>query len=464
MSFEGLFTPLLNRAFRPSRPQLPTEGLRLGTTRQQGMTQAVHLANRRRTEHVAILGKSGSGKTNLLLTLADQHFVRGEGFIFFDFHGDATNHLMRLAAQHPEAAEHLVLVDLSDPATSPGINPLEPLTGDDDLAGHTSELAAILRQRWHVDSFGARTEELLRNTLLTLAAGGHTIVQIPLLLSSPDFRASLVNTLTNPEVKEYWTTRYEPLSEPMKAVFREPLLNKVTEFITERACRHFLGQPHSTIQLSDAIERGDWILVCLPKGQLRHHALTIGNLICAHLLYAILARIRLPEGTRRIFTIFCDEVQNLAENASTLITLFAEGRKFGTSLITANQFWQQLPSELRGAVLSAGTIALFRISAADAATLSPELTGGRRRLSIPPSDLALGHAWVRIADAEPLHVAVPRVASPVATSISAFREHILRKHSRPRREIERAIATIRQAPAQSEAASGETETGGQHGW
>lgn len=447
---------------------MPRDGLFLGYTNHHGEAQTrVYLPNRRRVEHVAIVGKSGSGKTNLLLSLAKQHFERHEGFIFFDFHGDATNHLLRLAAEHPDAAEQLVLVDLSDPATSPSINPLEALAGEDDLTGHTSELAAVLRQRWHVDSFGARTEELLRNTLHALSASGHTIVEIPLLLTSSTFRTAIVEKLTNAEVKEYWTERYERLSEAMKATFREPLLNKVTEFTSERACRHFLGQKRSTIRLSESIERGDWVLVCLPKGQLRHHAQTIGNLICAHLLYAVLARVRLPEQKRRIFSIFCDEVQNLAENANTLITLFAEGRKFGTSLVTANQFWEQLPRELRGAVLSAGTMALFRVSAADSAFLTNELTGGRRRLAIPPTDLGLGQAWIRTAGQEPTLVSVPKTTPPSnAAAAARLRETVLSKYSRSRREIEQAIADTKRpeiAPLSSSTIE-DPRQGGQHDW
>jgi hypothetical protein len=216
MSLEGLFIPILNRVFRQSRPIPPQEGLLLGTVRRDGATFGVHLANRRRVEHVAILGKSGSGKTNLLLSLALQHFDRNEGFIFFDFHGDATAHLLRLAAAQPDVDEHLILVDLSDPERSPGINPLESIRGD-EVSGHASELASILRRRWQVDSFGARTEELLRNTLHTLSECGHSIVEIPLLLTSGPFRASLVESLTNAEVRQYWVERYDPLSDAMKA-------------------------------------------------------------------------------------------------------------------------------------------------------------------------------------------------------------------------------------------------------
>ena len=59
-------------------------------------------------------------------------------------------------------------------------------------------------------------------------------------------------------------------------------------------------------------------------------------MLFAELQLAALAREALPQRARRTFTLLCDEVQNLAEN--DLATLITEGRKFGITVITANQF------------------------------------------------------------------------------------------------------------------------------
>lgn len=436
---EHLIINILNSAMPHPSIRGSQQGLHLGRAQRiDGRHEEVYLSDQRRTEHIGVVGKTGSGKTNFLEYLAVQHIENGEGFIFFDFHGDATAHLMQAAAANAAADERLVLVDLSDPIRSPGINPLEPVPGSSSVASNSSELATILRQRWQVDSFGARTEELLRNTLHALSETGHTLVEVPLLLSSDAFRNSMVKRLSNPEVRDYFTQRYDPLSEAMKATFREPLLNKITEFISEPACRHFLGQAQSSIKLADCIEEGKWVLVSLPKGVLRHHALTLANLICAHLLFTILARVRLPEGKRRLFTIFCDEVQNIAQN--DLITLFAEGRKFGTSLITANQFFEQLQKELRGAMLSAGTLALFRISATDSSVLGKELNS-RGRLPARPDELSRGQMVVRTGAQAPALVSVPKVKLPdvSAADVAALRERVLAIHCRSRLSIEQSI-------------------------
>src|SRR5262249_25562991 len=158
------------------------------------------------------------------------------------------------------------------------------LESEDDEASRfrkTSELSSVLRQRWGVDSFGARTEELLRNSLYVLAASHQTLADLPRLLANASFRRTLTETVDHPDVRAYWTERYEPLSEAMKAAFREPLLNKVTAFLTEPAARHLLCQRRSTVDIVSVIRDQRWVLVRLPKGRLREHAHTIGNLLFA---------------------------------------------------------------------------------------------------------------------------------------------------------------------------------------
>src|SRR5712692_12087589 len=189
MWLEDLFVAALN-ARRPRR-QHATSGLILGTSTGEHPRPVVW-PEIRRFEHAAVIGKSGTGKTHFLEYLALQHMQRGEGFVFFDFHGDATTRLLSLAGRVSDAADRLVVIDPTDARTSPGLNPLE-CGGDEQTAfSRASELASILRQRWQMDGFGARTEELVRNTLFTLAATGYTLIEAPLLLTHHDFRARLV--------------------------------------------------------------------------------------------------------------------------------------------------------------------------------------------------------------------------------------------------------------------------------
>src|SRR5882672_9291756 len=96
---EQLLIALLNRFKSRRKTPRPSDGLRLGTaTSVSGERVDVTIPNIRRPEHAVVLGKTGVGKTHLLEVLATQCMERGDGFAFFDFHGDATAHLLSLAA------------------------------------------------------------------------------------------------------------------------------------------------------------------------------------------------------------------------------------------------------------------------------------------------------------------------------------------------------------------------------
>jgi hypothetical protein len=441
---EFLLTTILNLLSRPPSIERGREGLLIGTAKDpRGMRYGIRLPTRSRTEHAFILGKTGTGKTHLLERLAEQHMAQNQGFALFDFHGDCSAALLRLATRYPAASERLTVIDPTDPNLSPGLNPLElASTESSEAFRRVSELTSILRARWNVEAFGPRSEELLRNVFYTLSVNGLTLVEAPLLLTSAPFRRRLTSHLPHNDIAAYWRDRFEPLSEAMKATFREPLLNKITAFLVEPATRHLLGQTRSTIDFAAAMQRGDWILINLSKGVLRESAHTLANLVFAKLQFEVFGRIMLPPDKRRLFTIMVDEVQNLAEN--DLISLITEGRKFGVGLITANQYWDQLPKSLRGALLAAGTQIAFRLSHADAAALAPELSAHARPTLIEQlTTLPRGHVVIRVQSEPPVEVAIDsgqKMPGDVDRTASVLRTLSVRRIAREREVIEREIA------------------------
>lgn len=434
MWFEDLTAQVMNAVFRQA-PRRPPPGLLLGYTLDSH--DRVVFADPIRCQHAVVLGKSGSGKTYLLESLATQLAERGEGFAFLDFHGDASLSLISRLLGLPNAADRLVILDPSHATRSPGINVLEASHDEGDRFRRVSELSTILRQRWGVDAFGARTEELLRNSLYTLAANGGTLADLPALLTDTPVRRAMCGRLEHADIQAYWSNRYEPLSEAMKGAFREPLLNKVTGFLTEPAARHLLGQPTSTIDVSRVIARQQWLILRLPKGRLREHAHTLGNLVFAQVQFALLGRDTLPPSARHTFTLLCDEAQNLAEN--DLQTLLTEGRKFGCSVISANQYFEQLPKELRGALLSAHSHLCFRVNSTDAHIFAGELSLERRhRLAIDLTQLSRGEAVGRLGHDPVVRFRVPTL--PRVSSVSRARfDELIAPVTRDRREIEQTL-------------------------
>ena len=234
-----------------------------------------------------------------------------------------------------------------------------------------AEFAEVLRQRWALDHFGARTDELLRNSLFVLSANDLTLLELAPLLTHTGFRAACLKQVANAEVRQYFELRFDQASEAMRATMREPILNKTSAFTADPHFRHIVGQTHSTFSLREAMDEGHWVIVNLDKGRLGEQALTLGSLLFTMLKNALFTREK-----RSLFTVYCDEIQNLVAYGSGIETMLSEARKFGVAVVSANQFLDQYPAEMRAAILAVGTHVFFQLSSTDAAQVAP---GARRR-------------------------------------------------------------------------------------
>ena len=307
------------------------------------------ISTARRTMHLAVLGKTGTGKrVPLLRHLMQQDIAQDRGFLVLDIHGELTPFILRTInarerTEHRHLSDKLIVVSPGDREMSVGLNPLE---GADDFV-RVAEFSRILRERWALDHFGARTEELLRNSLFVLAANGLTLLELSLLLTHTGFRAECMKKVSNGEVRQYFELRFDPLSDAMRAVMREPILNKTSAFTADPHFRHIVGQTQSSFSLREAMDDGAWIVVNLEKGKLGENALTLGSLILTMLKNALFSRTK-----RSLFTVYCDEIQNFVAQGSGIETMLSEARKFGVGFVAANQFLEQYPAETRAAILA----------------------------------------------------------------------------------------------------------------
>lgn len=434
--FEKLIALVWNRLQRRRGARSEGAALDLGFKVIDGQVTRRHfgISNTRRATHIAILGKTGTGKSSFLKHLALQDIEADRGFVYFDLHGDATSFLLRaINARERRLRRHLsdklIIIDPADPLVSVGLNPLESKADFVRIA----EFAQVLRQRWHLDHFGARTDELLRNSLYALSANGLTLVELAPFLAHTGFRASCLKRLDNPEVRQYFELRYDQASEAMRAVMREPILNKVSAFTADPHFRHIIGQAESTFSVREAMDKGYWILVNLEKGRLGEQALTLGSLVLAVIKNALFTREK-----RSLFTVYCDEIQNLVGYESGIETILSESRKFGISIALGHQYWDQIPTETRAAILSVGTHAYFQLSSADANHIAQALDGGKamaeRLKNLPPR-----HCVVKSGSERWVEVRVPTVHD-VAVDYTNLLNRSRYTRGRVRAHIEREIA------------------------
>lgn len=145
----------------------------------------------KRAEHMAVLGRTGTGKSSLLRLLSTQDVRADRGLVHIDLHGETTAYMLSLLASEEQRrgvdlSERVIVLEPGDAQWAVGINVLEA-GSERERYLQMSEVATILKQRWHLDSFGARTEELLRNALLALSEAHLTLVDLPLFLTDGAF-------------------------------------------------------------------------------------------------------------------------------------------------------------------------------------------------------------------------------------------------------------------------------------
>jgi hypothetical protein len=396
----------------------------------------------RRTTHMAVFGKTGSGKSSLIKYAAAQDVRADRGWFFIDFHGDATPFLLQTIAaeewrRREPLSQRVIVISPSDAEMSVGLNPLEGLATD---FVRSTEFAEVLRQRYNLDTLGARTDELLRNSIVVLSANGLTLLELVPLLSDDRFRAKCLDNTSNTEVRDYFESRFGKASDPMKATMREPILNKTSAFTADPRFRHIVGQAHSTFSMREAMDKRYWVIAHLPKGELGGQALTFASMLFTVLKNAIFTRER-----RSLYPIYLDEFQNLISQSTDVETVLSEARKFGVGIVAANQFLDQYPASMRAAILSVGSHLCFQLSSADAATLAQMLDGGKA-LAERLKNLPQRHFILKSGSDHWVEGYVPTIENERA----AYADLLNRSravHARPRADVEREIAARRHAQA-----------------
>lgn len=437
--FERLTARMWNRIASRRRRSAAASGLLIGSrvVDEALTTTRVTIPHSRRAMHIALLGRTGTGKSSLLRWFCEQDIKAGRGFFVFDIHGELTPAILSLIAAEErrlgaDFSERIIVIDPADTAYSVGLNPLEARHGQDAFV-RVSQLAEVLKQRWGLHTFGARTDELLRNSLLVLAENGLTLLELGLLLTDAAYRAQCLKTVTNTEIREYFGSRYGAASDAMQAVMREPILNKTSAFTADPHFRFIVGQSQSTLSIPRALDEGKWIVLNLAKGKLGAEAVTLGALLLTAVKHAAFERER-----RELFTIFADEVQNLIGYGADLETMLAETRKFGVAICTANQYLEQLPQEIRAALLAIGTLVCFQLSPPDAQFVAGALDGGRP-LAEKLKNLPQRHLVIKSGSEPLVEVAVPEIPEPRVSSRSLY-ERSRDRWARPRMSIEAEIA------------------------
>jgi type IV secretory pathway TraG/TraD family ATPase VirD4 len=327
------------------------------------------IKNEDRFLHVYVVGKTGTGKSMLVETMALQDLERGNGFALIDPHGDL---VARVAARVPASQKDKVIyLNATDPTQPYGYNPLRHV-GEDRIALAASGMMDVFKKMWP-DAWGVRMEHILRNVLMALLeqpdATLHDVLRI---FSDNEFRKKIGKSLRNDTVRTFLLKEFEKFSFGYRADGTAPIQNKVGAFLADPLLNRILTAPDKDLHIRRIMDQGQVLLVNLAKGHIGEDSSSLlGGLLVTTIGLAAFSRADTPPAERRDFFVYIDEFQSFTTLA--LANMPSELRKYRVGFTVAHQYLNQLESDVRHAVLgNAGSIISFRVGVEDAPYLVRE--------------------------------------------------------------------------------------------
>jgi len=370
-------------------------GIALGKAR---MVQArsnqeieVKLSELDRLKHIYILGKTGTGKTNLLKIMASQDVeVSGRGVTIIDPHGDLVDHVLR---QIPEKRiPEVTLIDLARTDALPVINPLDIDRKDVVTRDRTvQELILLMRQRAFHQWTGPRFDEMMRLVLQTMLDEKYpespSFVEVSKFLIDKGFQAGIKEIVQDKELKNRWDFQDTLLRDNETPGLIQYVISKFDDIARDSTLRCVIGGSKSTINIEKIVQENGILLVRIPEAVIGKQASDlIGSLILLQLRTAIIRRREFGKQQNYHF-VYVDEFQNFAN--TDFHTIVAEARKFNIGFTLANQNLEQLrefrtytgahEERLVSAILgNVANLIIFGVGAFDAGTLSQQFNESAR--------------------------------------------------------------------------------------
>lgn len=351
---------------------LPEENTRgrytIGVNACEGVSARVCMSDQERLKHMHIVGVTGSGKSTLMISLAYQDAVRGNGFALVDPHGDLVDDILAILPK--ERHDDVIIIDPSHEEYIVGFNVLLAHNEFERLF-ITEELVSILRS--HSSSWGDQMEQVLSHAIHVFVERdeGGSLYDLRLFLSDAKYRASLLDSIVDPLTKRFWKEEFDATHKRSIT----PLITRLDSFIRPKVIRAMMTERQG-LNFSTLLAEKKIVLLKLGHGVIgEQNAFLLGTLFVSKLYQAALARQRLFTEDRHPFYLYIDEFHHFISRG--LLGILTGARKYGLGLVVAHQHLEQLTGnkELSATLLAnAYTQICFRLGHNDAMTIAKGYT------------------------------------------------------------------------------------------
>ncbi len=342
-----------------------------------------------RMRHIYLLGKTGSGKTNLMMNVVAGDIHGGHGVAVFDPHGPLVEHALAQAAAAGRE-DDVILLDFTDPEALPQVNPLTVDTDNDPLVrlNAVDDVMEVIRHASYEQFTGPRFQETVEMWIETAYREeicqdlGPSIALALALGRSANARGAVANRLqdTDTELSARWQL-YNNMRPEERAEVAHWASAKFSDFTRGSPLQQITSGQDSPLSFDDIATRNRLLLVNLAptRGLTVQATRFLGSWLFQRIYRALRNR---PSDDSHPFYIHIDEFQNYV--SWELEELVAEARKFNVGLTLAHQNMQQLvgfsafeastSDRLAQAVFAnVGTLIAMKMSGKDQAVMAAEL-------------------------------------------------------------------------------------------
>lgn len=325
-----------------------------------------------RTRHVYVIGKTGMGKSTMLLNMAIQDVQSDRGLAFLDPHGNLVEELLDyIPAERVDDVLYFAPFDLAHPVS---FNVMEDV-GYERRHLVSNGLMSAFKKIW-VDAWSARMEYILNNTLLALLEyPDSTLLGVNRMLADKTYRKRVVENVSDVAVRAFWQDEFANYSDRYMTEAGAAIQNKIGQFISNPLIRNIVGQSRSSFDVRELMDQKKILLINLSKGKVgEDNANLLGSMLITKIYLAAMSRSDVsPYELKALpqFYFYVDEFQSFANES--FADILSEARKYNLSLTIAHQYIEQMTPEVRAAVFgNVGTMMSFRVGATDAEVLERE--------------------------------------------------------------------------------------------
>jgi hypothetical protein len=357
----------------PTGPDMGGQ-LDLGYNLYRGVKTPVWMKEHDRQRHMYIIGKSGTGKSQMIARMIIQDIRMGHGVAVVDPHGDLVEQVLGNIPK--ERIDDVIHFNPADEGRPIGLNMLEAGESESQKDKAASEMVSIFYKLFPPEMIGPMFEHNMRNVMLTLMADAQnpgTIAEIPRMFSDQEFADGWIAKVKDPVVRAFWEKEMAKTSDFHKSEMLGYLISKVGRFVENGMMRNIIGQPHSAFDFRKMMDEQKIFLCNLSKGKVGDvNADLLGMIVVTKLQMAAMGRADMEEHLRKDFYLYIDEFQNFVTDS--IATILSEARKYRLCLIIAHQYIGQLvknnDTKIKEAVFgNAGTMFTARIGPEDVDTL-----------------------------------------------------------------------------------------------